>query len=329
MTLYAMLSSARGVLGEWHPGEAAAAVAGLSAGAAMAFLLYRIVRRVPWPRPFRLRFVALHLSMAPVFGAMWILLSIAVESLFTGSLFGTRTGRRVVELPSELPMEALLLYAIVVGIAYSVERRERNAHAATEAARAQLGALRAQLHPHFLFNALHSVVQLIHVDPDRAAEAAVLVASLLRRTLEDERDEVTLRDEWEFVSRYLEVERIRLGDRLRVRAELAPDLLDEQVPSFALQTLVENAVRHGAATRVEPTDIVVTATRTEAMLTLAVSNTGDPLPMSQGEHGVGTGLSRLRQRLRFIYGNEARLSCDARADGGFDSVLVVPRRREG
>ena len=86
-------------LGHWYPGEAAAAVSGISAGAVMAFLLYRFVRRVPWPRPFRFRFVLLHLVAAPVFGVCWILLSIVVESFFTGSLLDTRTGRRVVELP--------------------------------------------------------------------------------------------------------------------------------------------------------------------------------------------------------------------------------------
>jgi LytS/YehU family sensor histidine kinase len=230
-----------------------------------------------------------------------------------------------VALPHELPETALLLYVIVVAIAYSVERRERAAYAAAETARAQLAALRAQLHPHFLFNALHTVVQLIPMNPARAAEAAELVASLLRRTLEDDRDVVTLDDEWSFVSRYLEIERIRFGDRLRVRAELDADLLDERVPSFALQTLVENAVRHGAANRVAPTEIVVTAARTDASLNLTVRNSGDPEPPARGEDGVGTGLSRLRQRLAFLYGDAARLTCGARDDGGYEAVLVVPR----
>ena len=319
---------ARSVFGQWYPGEPAAAVAGLSAGAITTFLLYRFVRRVPWPRPFRLRFVVLHLVAAPVFGVSWILLTIAIESLFTGSPMDTRTGRRLVELPSELPMTALLLYVVVIGIAYSMERRERAANAAAEAARAQLGALRAQLHPHFLFNALHTVVQLIPIDPERAAEAAELVASLLRRTLEDDRDEVTLDDEWTFVSRYLEVEHIRFGDRLRIHAEFDPHLLDERVPSFALQTLVENAVLHGAANRRAPTDIVVSAALVDSKLRLSVGNTGDLLPSRQEENGVGTGLSRLRQRLAFMYGDAAQLECEAREDGGYDAVLVVPRRKD-
>jgi hypothetical protein len=88
------------------------------------------------------------------------------------------------------------------------------------AARAQLAALRAQVQPHFLFNALHTVVQLIPIDPKRAVEAAELVADLLRTTLEEQREEVTLGDEWRFVSRYLAVERIRFGDRLLLREDV-------------------------------------------------------------------------------------------------------------
>jgi two-component system LytT family sensor kinase len=315
--------------GDWTPGEPAAAVSGLIAGAIAAVLLYRfVVRRTPWPRPFRLRFVFLHAVVAIAFGVFFVALSIAIESLFTGSLLATRTVRRVVTLPSELPEISLLLYAVVVGIGYSVERRARVARIEAEAARAQLAALRAQLHPHFLFNALHAVVQLIQVDPARATEAAELIASLLRVTLEESRDVVTLDDEWKFVSGYLEVERIRFGDRLRVRAQIDPDLLEERVPSFGLQTLVENAVRHGAALRVAPTEILVTALGTDSQLTLTVWNDGDHLVPHPGENGMGTGLSRLRERLRFLYADGARLTSGPRASGGFEATLVVPRRRD-
>jgi LytS/YehU family sensor histidine kinase len=153
----------------------------------------------------------------------------------------------------------VLMYASVVGISYAADGSARAARAESVAARTQLAALRAQVQPHFLFNALHTVIQLIPVEPQRATEAAELVADLLRATLEEQRDEVTLGDEWTFVSRYLAVERIRFGDRLVVRADMDIDLLDERVPAFALQTLVENAVHHGAAPRVAATEIVITA----------------------------------------------------------------------
>ena len=309
----------------WSPGEPAAAFSGAITGALVAYLVYRFVRRLSWEHPFRLRFVLLHLAAALALGLLWLVLSIAVESLFTGSVLETRSGRPLRLM--ELPVHTLYLYAAVAWIAYSAESRERAAQAAAQAARAQLAALRAQLHPHFLVNALHTVVQLIPLDPARAAEAAELVASLLRTTVEEDRDEVPLDDEWSFVSRYLEVEHIRFGDRLRVRAEVDPDLLDERIPSFALQTLVENAVRHGAAPRVAPTEIAVTAAGTDAELTLSVRNTGDGPPPQPADDGTGTGLSRLRERLALLYGDAAHLTSDAREDGGYEAVLVIPRAR--
>jgi signal transduction histidine kinase len=310
--------------GVWSPDEIAAAISNVTAGAIVAYLLYRFVRRVQWPRPFRLSFAILNLTAGLASGLLWLFLAIAIESLFTGSLLETKSASDGAEMR---PILGLLLYGVVAGITYPVEATARAARAEALAARTQMAALRAQIQPHFVFNALHAVVQLIPIDPVRAADAAELIASLLRTTVEENRDEVPLGDEWTFVSRYLQLEHIRFGDRLRVRAEVDPDLLDEHVPSFALQTLVENAVRHGAAHRVAPTEIVVTAAGTEEALTLSVRNTGDGLPPQAASNGTGTGLSRLRERLALLYGDAARLTCGAREDGGYEAVLVVPRSR--
>jgi len=307
----------------FQPGELAAAVLRVGAGLAIAFLVYRLARRTPWPRPFRLRFAALHLVGAPVAAAAWFALSNALEALvpgwesdvgFTGRLF-------------ESLFLGIIFYAIVVGVAHAVEGSARAARAEATAARTQLAALRAQLQPHFLFNALHTVVQLIAIDPERAAEAAELVADLLRVTMDDPRDEVTLGDEWSFVSRYLAIERIRFGDRLVVREEIAAGLLGECVPAFALQTLVENAVQHGAAPRVAPTEIVVAAAGSASELTLSVRNTGDGAAVPTTGNGAGTGLARLRERLAVLYGSAARLACRPAEGGGYEAVLVVPRHR--
>ena len=162
--------------------------------------------------------------------------------------------------------------------------------------------------------------------PERgASEAAERVADLLRTTLEEQRDEVTLGDEWRFVSRYLAVEQIRFGDRLIVRADLADGVLDERVPAFALQTLVENAVRHGAAPRVAATEIVVTAAGSARELTLSVWNTGNGAPAGLPIPGAGTGLARLRERLAVLYGGAARLALASGPAGGFEATLVLPR----
>jgi LytS/YehU family sensor histidine kinase len=307
----------------WSPDEVASAVVRPLVGAAIAFLVFRLVRRVPWPRPFRLRFLAVHLAAAPVLASVWGLASTALVALVVGGSFIGREARH----RDESLLIGVFFYALLAGIFYAVESSARAARAEALAARTQLAALRAQIHPHFLFNALHTVVQLIPVDPARAAEAAEGVAELLRATLEEQRDEVSLADEWRFVSRYLALERIRFGDRLVVRDDIAPGLLGERVPAFALQTLVENAVRHGAAPRVAPTEVVVVAAGSASELTLSVRDTGDGAQSVPAGSAAGTGLARLRERLAFLYGGAARLTCGPTEGGGYEAVVVVPRGR--
>ncbi len=211
---------------------------------------------------------------------------------------------------------------------HATRATERAAQAETLAARSQLAALRAQLHPHSLFNALHTVVQLIPRDPARASQAAERVADLLRTTIEEDRDLVPLGEEWAFVERYLDVERIRFGDRLRVRASIDPKAADDPFPAFALLTLVENAVRHGAAPRVEPTEIEVIATAAPDRLTVTVRDTGagaDPARLGEGN---GTGLDQLRERLQALYGREAQVEVETAPGRGFGVTLRLPRGRE-
>lgn len=175
------------------------------------------------------------------------------------------------------------------------------------------------------------MVQLIPGEPARAAEAAEAaeqVAGLLRTALEDGCDLIPLREEWTFVSRYLDIERLRFADRLRVHAELDPALWNEIVPSFALQTLVENAVRHGAAPRIEPTDITISVALSALTLTIRVEDTGAGIAersTSPDSSGNGTGLARLRDRLSVLYGDAATLVLQPGESRGFSATLLLPR----
>lgn len=296
--------------------------------------IHYLARHYPWPRPFRFRFALVHLLLAPVVAFTWVGLSRLFEAPFLG--FGP-----TVPHETEFLGTALIGYPIVTGIMYSVESTARAARAESAAARTQLAALRAQLHPHFLFNALHTVVQLIPVNPTLAMEAAEIVAELLRSSLEEQREEVPLADEWRFVSRYLTVERIRFGDRLIMREDLPAELMDATVPAFALQTLVENAVRHGAAPRVAATEISVAASGGRSQqITLRVWNSakGEALADVVDVAGVvgdavgsagarsGTGLARLRERLAVLYGTDATLT-HGPVEGGYEAVLVIPQSR--
>ena len=295
---------------------------------AMACAVWWLARRLPWPRPFRFSFVLTHVAAWCALSFIWCVASnlmIAVADVGFRSLLWA--------LDLHLLLGAFI-YVFVAGPTYAATASERAARAETSVARAeavaastQLAALRAQIHPHFLFNALHTVVHLIPVEPAKAAEAAEMVAGLLRTSIGEQRDEVSLGDEWRFVSRYLAVEQIRFEERLEVRGEIPPDLLEELVPSFALQTLVENAVQHGATPRVAPTEIVVSAARGPSDLTLAVRNSGDAGPSTNGA-GSGTGLARLRERLAVLYGGTATLTTRSLAEGGYEAVLVVPLSRD-
>ena len=321
-TLLFLIQAARRDRPTWAPGEFESMVVHLVVGCAVAIGVFRLVPRFPWPRPFSWRFAAGHVIAAPVVTAVWLFVSLALEQPFGGSSgldFATRLKERMVI--------GSFFYVLIAGLSYSAHGARRAAQAEAIAAQTQLATLRSQLQPHFLFNALHTIVQLIHIEPRRAAEAAEIVADLLRRTLEEQRDEVPLRDEWRFVSQYLTVEQIRFGDRLVVKTDLPPDLESERVPSFALQTLVENAVQHGAAPRVAPTEIAITGTRSDSELVISVRNSGDSDAMQANGNGTGTGLTRLRERLSALYGDSATLISQPVSTGGYEAVLTVPRKR--
>lgn len=292
----------------------------IGCAALLGLPVFRLTQRLRWPRPMRLSFIAVHVLAAPVFAVAWMGLTTLVEHLISGPWSGA--GVVVVRLPlARYLVMGSWLYIIVAGVAYAIGAAERAAQAEAAAVRAQLAALRSQLNPHFLFNALHSVVQLIPVDPARASGAAEQVAGLLRTVLEEDRDQVSLGEEWEFVERYLAVERIRFGDRMRLAVDLPEAARTAVLPSFAVQTLVENAVRHGVEPSAGETTVTVRAAVEAGTLRVEVSDDGAGSPPSGG----GTGLGRLRERLSALYGAAARLESGARPGGGWRAVLEIPQ----
>jgi hypothetical protein len=288
-------------------------------GAALGVVIYKLLARLPWPHPFRLRFVAIHVLGAVGYATVWYALICLIDSVVIGHF--------TLMIGPGFPMflfTGIWLYFIVAGVTYANLAAQRTAQMQAHAARMQLDTLRAQLHPHFLFNALHAVVQLIPMDPRGATRAAEQLAAALRTMLEERRDLISLAEEWAFVERYLAIERIRFGERLEVHVQINESARAASLPSFALQTLVENAVRHGAAPRVEPTRVTISAALAGAMLTIKVADNGTGADLGSVEHGTGTGLRRLRERLRWLYGDRARLQVASEPGGGFVAELAVP-----
>lgn len=291
------------------------------AAALLGPLVWRLARRVAWPTPLTVRFVLLHLSAAVVYAFAWVVLNGALESARRGHLSLT-VGFGL----ASYVMLGVWIYVMTAGVAYSTQASERAATAEALAASAQLATLRSQLNPHFLFNALHTVVHLIPREPAKATRAVEQLAELLRRASDEQRDAITLREEWQFVERYLALESLRFGDRLRVIVDIPEPVAETLVPSFSLQTLVENAVRHGAAPRVQPTEIRVSAQLdgSETLVRVVVRDDGQGADLSRIE-GVGTGLNRLRERLTRLFGSRARFSLESEPASGFTAMIELPR----
>jgi len=286
--------------------------------ALLGLAVHRFTRRHAWPQPFRLSFLAWHLGAAALYSGTWFALSSAAEMALHGS---AAIASHQILVP--FLVLGLWLYVMVAGVSYAAQATDRAVVAEAAAARAQLATLRAQLHPHFLFNALHTIVQLIPREPRRAAEAAELVAGLLRTTLEEDRDLVALAEEVALVRRYLEIERMRFGDRLVLEFEVSDEAGRAMVPSFSLQTLVENAVRHGAAPRVDPTAVRIDGKLVGGRLCLSVRDDGAGATRSALSDARGTGLNRLRERLTALYGVRARFHYGNGEHGGFAATIEI------
>jgi len=225
------------------------------------------------------------------------------------------------------------LIALSNALDYHRESRERELTAAqlqTQLAEAQLEALQRQLHPHFLFNTLNTISALMHRDAQAADEMLVRLSDLLRLTLDRVgTQQVPLKDEVDFLRKYLEIEETRFGDRLEVTIDVDPDVLDAPVPNLVLQPLVENALRHGLAPKIGGGRVDVSARQVGGGLTLTVRDNGVGLsPDTLDALHSGVGLSNTRSRLENLYGENHRFEFHTPPGGGLVVTIVIPFVRE-
>lgn len=226
-----------------------------------------------------------------------------------------------------------LLYWTVLSIGYAVDHygrfRERELAASqleTQLAQADLRALRMQLHPHFLFNALHTIAALVRTgDQKNAVRVTAGLGSLLRRMLDEARDqEVPLHQELDFIRSYLEIEQLRFPDRLSIAIDAPARVKEAMVPQFILQPLVENAIRHGIAPHRSAGSVSIAAEPLGARLRLTVRDDGAGLSSRIPAYGVG--LTNTRARLTGLYGDECGLELRNRAGGGLEAMVEFPLR---
>jgi two-component system sensor histidine kinase AlgZ len=223
----------------------------------------------------------------------------------------------------------VLLYLLCVALQYLFlsfeavrEAERREAELTTLAREAELAALKARVQPHFLFNSLNAIAALVSRDPPQAREMCVALSDFLRSSLAvGERSNVTLAEEMDLARRYLDVERVRFGDRLRVDEDLDPDAEDCRVPPLLLQPLVENAVVHGISTLMAGGVIRLETARSARRLRILVENPYDPQSPARPRGGMGEKL--VRDRLAAVYGREA-LFASRSVDGRHLAVLSIP-----
>ncbi len=226
-------------------------------------------------------------------------------------------------------MTCWVLFGLRHAIEYYKQYRARELTASRLEARlamARLEALQMQLHPHFLFNTLHAISALMYRNVEGADRMLARLSDLLRLTLDSAGvQEVPLQREMECLDKYLEIEQVRFGDRLRVRRAIAPETLDALVPNLVLQPLVENAVRHAIASRESGGTIEVVARREGEALAIEVRDDG---PGIAGPIREGIGMANTRARLEQLYGDGQTFHAGNAPGGGFQVRLTVPVRLE-
>jgi two-component system, LytTR family, sensor kinase len=318
----------------------------MSVWAAFNPLVITLARRFPFERRQLLRNLLVHVPASFVVLALYTTLYVPLHWLYGVQL--TRPGREGARLATlgelykfnftyDLTTKLVLYWGTLIAfLALDLYRkyhgeRLRAAELQTQLAQAQLQALKMQLQPHFLFNTLNAIAVLIYRAPQAAEQMVTQLSEMLRISLDRVGvEEVTLRQELGFLEKYLEIERTRFQDRLRVDVRVEPRALGACVPNMILQPIVENAVRHGIAPLSQGGRIEIRARREDGLLHIAVSDDGrgtDEGADALAEKG-GLGLANTRERLARLYGARHSFALRSSAGLGMTVTITIPYREE-
>jgi two-component system, LytTR family, sensor kinase len=311
--------------------------------------VFAISRRWPVAKPHVRSRVLLHLGFSLLFCVAWAtcgkIFQFSLMYIFARNAMRTAMQAGMGQFWIKLGVDWLswvfttlpfgvAVYLCVVGVEhatrYFIEVRERDlqvARLSEQLAGARFAALQAQVNPHFLFNTLNTIAVLVR-ENDRAAAVRIVeqLSEVLRSTLSSHRgNEVTLGEELELVRQYVAIEQARFSDRLRPEFIVDEALLAALIPSFALQHLVENAIRHGIAKQPDAGRLVIAVRRVEDTLEITVTDDGpgiDPATVPPQDHGI----ENTRERLRALYGDNASLAVVQAPQGGTVATLKIPFR---
>jgi hypothetical protein len=289
-------------------------------------LALRIGRRFPLDRDRLARRLLIHLSAGVALSLVHLVAVGQLNRLVQPS--GYQVPVPVAGLIAGLGATDMMIYAGLLGVSQALTYVQRYREREVHLVQARLQLLRAQLHPHLLFNTLNAIAELIHQDPPRAERTLTRLSDLLRHALDgSRRPQEILRDELAFLRGYVDLQHTLLQDRLAVSWDVDEEALDAPVPELLLQPLVENAIQHGIGPRASGGTVTIRARRRGDALDLAVIDDGVGLGEPSGA-ATGIGLTNTRARLEHLYGSSARLQVAARATGGVAVTLTIPVGKE-
>jgi signal transduction histidine kinase len=300
--------------------------------ALLSIPVVKLARRFPFERRTWGRVALLHAIYSVLFSFAYMFLRAALGQMQTFLSPGAALPfARGFPLLIKTFQYNIWVYWVILAVCHAFdyyqkfhERELRASELETRLAQARLQALQSQMNPHFLFNTLHTISALMHKDVDAADRMVMKLSDLLRLALDNtDAHEVPLRQELDFLERYLEIEKTRFRERLTVQTEVDPDTLHARVPNLVLQPLVENAIRHGIERHARPGKIVLRARRQNGQLQLEVQDNGSGLPPG-GVPREGIGISNTRSRLQQLYGANHRFELQNLPAGGLLARVVIP-----
>ncbi len=298
-------------------------------------LIIALARRYPISAHATARSLICHVSAFAFVGfaaEAWFATLQVIFNPWEFSQASTFTGAWRSSLLPQMPTY-LIVYALILGFTSWMDAREKRARETlvtaqliAELSKSQLAALRQQIEPHFMFNTLHSITGLVRDGENEAAVSMIVgLSEFLRRGLENShRSQVSLGEEVEFLQRYVELQKLRFGERLQVTIDVPTELSDARVPNLLLQPLVENAIKHGIAKRAAGGTVRVSGVRVNGALCLCIYNDAPDSPVDWGVTREGVGLTNLRARLKILHGEAAQFELKPMDTLGVEVIVRLP-----
>ncbi|MGE0130646.1 MAG: sensor histidine kinase [Blastocatellales bacterium] len=301
-------------------------------------LILWLARTFPIPRKEWLDGLLFHMPAGFIFSFAHLLLYVVISTRLGGGEWPGSLSALLAEFqPVFLSSFAWwsLIYWTILLASYAFDYYQRYQEGQLKAsqleaqlAQSQLAALKMQLHPHFLFNTLHSISALMRDDVEAADQMIARLGEFLRMTLRNSGEqETTLEQELKFLECYLDIEKLRFQDRLTAQMEIEPAAMEARVPNLFLQPIVENAIRHGIAQQTAAGVITIRAFSKNGRLQIEVRDNGPGLSVN-GNGSGGVGLANTRSRLRQLYGDEHHFGMMNAAEGGLVVTLEIPFQTE-